>query len=109
MRRLGEGRAVSARADALVSGWLSLDTDLSMVASAFDLDPLAHADPSAPLRLMNKTGTDVGIRADCGLVCTEAHAISYAVLANWDDDEVAVTGAVLAAMREIGTALRRLA
>ncbi|MFG1610876.1 serine hydrolase [Actinoplanes sp. NPDC049265] len=101
MLRLARGRLISPAVSARVDGWLALNTDLSMVASAFHLDPLAHLD--APLR--NKTGTDDGIRADVGYLRGD-RPLAYAVLANWDPARDR-TGAVLAGMREIGAALCR--
>ncbi len=53
--------------------------------------------------LRHKTGTDVGVRADVGLVTGPARAVSYAVLAEFDDlqrDEV------LARMRAVGDRIR---
>ncbi len=41
-RRSGDADGVSPGAAGMVTGWLSTNTDLSMVASAFGLDPLAH-------------------------------------------------------------------
>ncbi|MET7393150.1 serine hydrolase [Dactylosporangium sp. NPDC005572] len=70
--------------------WMGHNTDLSMVAAAFGLDPLAHDG------LANKTGTDVGVRADVGLTGNTA----YAVIANFPADR---THEVLDAMRAIGT------
>ena len=89
-RREAVSPAVSQRLD----GWLATNTDLSMVAVAFNLDPLAHDS------LRNKTGTDDSIRADVGYVGETA----YAVLANWDATEDA-TAEVMTAMRTIGAAL----
>lgn len=100
---------------ARVLGWLRLNTDLSMVAAAFGLDPLAHTGPDLGLLLANKTGTDAGIRADVGLVVPcgpdgapdRAGALAYAVLARWAADlpaeqERRTRLAVLAAMRRVG-------
>ncbi len=81
--------------------WLGTSADLSMVASAFDLDPLSHAG----VVLRNKTGTDEGVRADVGVVTGPAGPVSYAVLANWPP-EVATVGEVLATMRALGDAIR---
>src|SRR5687767_2752924 len=67
---LAAGDAVGER----VLGWLALGTDLSMVASAFGLDPLAHVRPDRGLLLRNKTGTDAGVRADAGLLGGLAYA-----------------------------------
>ncbi|WP_250030192.1 serine hydrolase [Paractinoplanes maris] len=81
--------AVSERMD----GWLATSADLSMVASGFDADPLAHT-----TTVRNKTGTDDGIRADVGYAGDQA----YAVLANFRPED---TAEVIRAMREIGRAL----
>lgn len=81
----------------LVRRWLRTGTDLSMVASAFALDPLAHADAD----LLNKTGTDSTVRADVGLV----GPVAYAVLAEWDPPDD-VHHEVLDAMRAIGEQIR---
>lgn len=92
-----------------VEEWMSLSTDLSMVASAFGRDPLAHNaidEPGHPT-LINKTGTDDGIRADVGLVRDGDRAVGYAVIANWPtDDSPPGLDAVLARMRRIGAEIR---
>jgi beta-lactamase class A len=62
--------------------WLATGVDLSMVASAFNFDPLAHAGPDRGYSLLNKTGTDVGIRADTGTVYRNSNLLSYAVIGN---------------------------
>lgn len=121
--------ATTAAHGARVRGWLSGNTDLSMVASAFDLDPLAHRiDDQPPYELWNKTGTSGGVRADIGWVAGVASggsvgpgagprgaepseagvppAYGYAVLATWDPDLGDRTATVLAAMREIGVWVR---
>jgi beta-lactamase class A len=100
MLRLARGKLISAAVSAQVDAWLGVNTDLSMVASAFHLDPLAHL--REPLR--NKTGTDDGVRADVGYLRGD-QPLAYAVLANWDPS-LDVTAAVMAGMREIGSALR---
>lgn len=91
---------------ALVAQWLSLDTDLSMVASAFLLDPLAHTPYDADdVLLINKTGTLNNVRADVGLVEAGGHRIGYAAIAEFD----AAAGElvpVMARMRQIGDAIR---
>jgi beta-lactamase class A len=76
--------------------WLSLNTDLSMVASAFGLDPLAHTGMDAGLTLFNKTGTDTGVlRGPAG-------SLAYAVVANWRADGEDRRRQVLRAMRGVG-------
>ncbi|MBO1756410.1 serine hydrolase [Allobranchiibius sp. CTAmp26] len=101
----------SGRIGAEVREWLSLDTDLSMVADAFGLDPLAHngiggGDPGR-FTLLQKTGTNEGIRADTGLVHAGGERTAYAVIAHWDE---ATDGdrlpEVVARMRDIGRQIR---
>lgn len=97
-RGLG-GEAVSER----VLKWLAHGTDLSMVAAAFGLDPLAHADPDRGMRLWHKTGTDAGVRADSGIVARDGRALAYSCLASFDDRD---RDAVLGLMREVGNGIR---
>ncbi|AKS31047.1 serine hydrolase [Mycolicibacterium goodii] len=75
------GAAVSHR----VRTWLGVNTDLSMVARAFGLDPLAHTGSDAGFELWNKTGTISDARIDIGCVATAdgSRSVGYAVLANW--------------------------
>lgn len=99
------------RVDPTVAEWLSLCTDLSMVASAFDVDPLAHnrlGGEDHDWVLANKTGTDTGVRADTGLVTRGGATVAYAAVANWDAadrDDPQLRG-VLTRMREIGETIR---
>jgi beta-lactamase class A len=92
----------------MVTGWLSTNTDLSMVTSAFGLDPLAHGDVDRGIQLWNKTGTNDGVRCDIGVVRQGGHTVTYAVLANWKtrgpDDPT--RDDVLTAMRDIGELIR---
>ena len=112
LRRLCEmlhsGRAVSHAAAALVRSWLALNTDLSMVAAGFGLDPLAHVTPDRGFWLWNKTGTNQGVRGDVGVVGRGSATVSYAVLANWTPvgESDPVRDDVLAAMRAIGDLIR---
>ena len=91
----------------MVLDWLATGTDLSMTASAFGLDPLAHTEPDRGVRVVNKTGTDDGVRADVGIVFGQQRTLTYAVLANWTpsrhDPE---RDAVLPAMRHVGHVVR---
>jgi len=93
---------ISSQAAILVEGWLLAGVDLSMVASPFNLDPLAHAD-GAP-RLWSKTGTDSGVRADVGVIGRGVDAIAYAAIATWDPREDHV-GEALERMHEVGVKL----
>lgn len=106
--RIGEGRIFSPAVSGMLAHWLELNTDLSMVASSLDLDPLAHSADGPALALMNKTGTDTGVRADCGLVSHDGVQVTYAAIANWDSASEATPGLVMADMRLIGGFVRAL-
>ncbi|YAL83852.1 serine hydrolase [Dermacoccaceae bacterium W4C1] len=98
--------------DDRVRQWLALDTDTSMVASAFGTDPLAHTEPDRGLSLAHKTGTEQGIRCDTGIVSLEGVTVGYAALANWQPQpneraEPDTRDEVLARMNEIGAMIRR--
>jgi beta-lactamase class A len=97
------GGALAPRVADRVLGWLALGADLSMVAAAFGLDPLAHARADRGLRLRHKTGTDAGVRAEGGLLEGPRRTLAYAVLARFDD---ARRDEVLAVMRAIGAACK---
>jgi beta-lactamase class A len=97
---LDAGRVVSPGVSEQVLGWLAHGADLSMVASAFGLDPLARGADG----LRHKTGTDAGVRADAGLLTGPGGGVAYAVLARWIEGDR--RDAVLAAMRAVGEALR---
>lgn len=105
MDGLAAGSVVSPDVSGAVVQWLAAGVDLSMTASAFGLDPLAHRD--GELRLFHKTGTDRGVRADAGHVTGPRGSAAYAVLAQWRPDadparEAADVMRVLRVMREIG-------
>jgi beta-lactamase class A len=102
MGALARGEVVDAPTSQRVMGWLSLNTDLSMVASAFGLDPLAHRYSDHSLLLINKTGTDKGVRAEVGAVRGRHAAVSYAVSIQFDDNSLATRLRVLEAMRVLG-------
>ncbi|MCW3491807.1 serine hydrolase [Microbacterium sp. SSM24] len=104
---LHRGEAVDAGVSGEVVSWLALGADLSMVAGAFGLDPLAHRESDRGIVLWNKTGTDSGVRADVGVVTAGSDALAYAVLAQWQDGAAPATrDEVLAAMRAIGASVR---
>jgi beta-lactamase class A len=83
-------------------GWLSLNADLSMVASAFGLDPLAHRGVDHSTLLVNKTGTDTGVRSEAGALRGSRSAVAYAVSVQFNDDGLAARLLVLDAMRTVG-------
>lgn len=105
--RLGNGAVISAKVSSRVLDWIGLNTDLSMVAAAFGLDPLAHLEEDRGITLRNKTGTISTARIDVGIVGTSQRRLAYAVLANWNDDApVETRDRVLAAMRAAGDWIR---
>jgi beta-lactamase class A len=77
-----------------------------MVASAFGLDPLAHAPSDRNIAIWNKTGSDPGVRADVGTVRRSGGWLSYAVIANWNAAAPDLADGVLAGMHDIGALLR---
>ena len=85
-----------------VMGWLSLNSDLSMVASAFGLDPLSHRGVDHDTLLVNKTGTDRGVRAEAGALRGSNRAVAYAVSVQFNDDGLPARLRVLEAMRTVG-------
>jgi len=105
---LASGTVVSPAVSAQVLAWLAAGTDLSMVASALHLDPLAHVDHDRGVLLRNKTGTDGSVRADVGVVTGPAGTAAYAVICNWERGEDRPRAAVLSAMRELGAEVARL-
>lgn len=102
---LTRGQIVDSITSQRVVGWLSLGADLSMVAGAFGLDPLAHRVLDHGIQLVNKTGTDRGVRADAGAVRGPSGAVSYAVCVGFDDHGIGMRLRVLEAMRTVGTDL----
>lgn len=89
-----------------VRRWLGVNTDLSMVAHAFGLDPLAHTETDHGFRLWNKTGTISDARIDIGCVGHGGRSVGYAVLANWAWGEDH-RDPVLQSMRQVGQEIRR--
>ena len=85
--------------------WLAANADLSMVAAALDLDPLAHGEADRGVTLVNKTGTISTARGDVGVVGGPDATLAYAVLATWPQ-HVDARDQVLAAMRAVGQQLR---
>lgn len=99
---LARGQVVDQATSSRVLGWLSLNADLSMVASSFGLDPLAHRDLDHGLMLVNTTGTDDGVRADVGVLRGPRAGLAYAVLAKFEDSGVGSRLRVTDAMRVAG-------
>jgi beta-lactamase class A len=99
---LARGEVVDYATSHRVLGWLSLNTDLSMVASAFGLDPLAHGRADHQLALANKTGSDVGVRSEAGVLRGPRAGVAYAVTVTFNDADLASRLIAMEAMRTVG-------
>ena len=99
---LARGEIVDTETSERVIGWLSLNTDLSMVANAFGLDPFAHREGDHGILLVNKTGTDVGVRAEVGILRGPRAGVTYAVSMSFADTKLSSRLAVLDGMRSVG-------
>lgn len=82
---LVNSKAVSPGVSAQVSEWLSLNHDLSLVASATGLDPFAHEHDEHELLFVNKTGRGAGVRAEAGVLAGPRAGVSYALIVCFDD------------------------
>jgi beta-lactamase class A len=99
---LVRGEIVSPQVSHRVVGWLALNTDLSMVSSAFGLDPLAHGSTDHGVHLINKTGTDAGVRSEAGVLRGPRAGVAYVVSTSFADTGLSSRLAVLDAMRSVG-------
>ncbi|HSP53229.1 MAG TPA: serine hydrolase [Cryobacterium sp.] len=99
---LARGEVIDAEASERVIGWLSLGADLSMVAGAFGLDPLAHRSGDHGLLLVNKTGTDAGVRSEIGILRGPRAGVTYMVSMSFADTRLSSRLAVLDGMRAVG-------
>jgi beta-lactamase class A len=106
MSQLYRGELISTAVSDQVNTWLATGVDLSMVASVFGLDPLAHAPSDRNVVIRNKTGADPGVRADVGTIGRPTTGFSYAVIANWDAADGERRDVVLSGMKSIGATLR---
>jgi beta-lactamase class A len=105
MSQLSRNQLVSSNVSDQVNVWLATNVDLSMVASAFGLDPLAHAPADRNFVIRNKTGADPGVRADVGMIGRNAVWLHYAVIANWNASDD-LRDRALSGMRALGEILR---
>ncbi|MCM3614115.1 class A beta-lactamase-related serine hydrolase [Microbacterium enclense] len=80
---------VSTGVSAQVAEWLSLNHDLSLVASATGLDPFAHENDRHGLLFVNKTGRAAGVRAEAGVLGGPRSGVAYALIVNFDDLTIA--------------------
>lgn len=99
---LAHGEVVSPGVSRRVVSWLSLGADLSLVAQAFGLNPLAHRQADHGMTLVNKTGADVGVRCEVGVLRGPHAGVAYAVSAEFDDNDLATRLMVLDGMRTVG-------
>lgn len=107
MRRLGAGEIFSPAVSARVLVWLAADTDTSMTADAFLLDPLAHVDAEYQgMTLRHKTGSVGFARVDTGLLRGPAAGVAYTVAANWKQSPTDLRAPVIDGMRDIGERIR---
>lgn len=107
LARLWAERATDGSVGQRVLGWLAPGMDLSMVASAWHQDPLSHAEEYAGPVITNKTGTNLGVRADVGVVDSGTRATAYAVVVNWAEDPPGHgRDDVMRALRGVGDELR---
>jgi beta-lactamase class A len=99
---LARGEVVDRATSSRVMNWMALNPDLSLVASAFGLDPLSHGHPDHGLHLVNRTGSGPGVRADAGAVRGPRGAVAYAVTVQFDDIDISARLRALTAMRAVG-------
>lgn len=96
---------IDAAVSAQVSEWLSLNQDLSLVASATGLDPFAHDHDAHGLLFINKTGRDRGVRAEAGVIAGPRAGVAYALTVCFDDLSISHRLRVHEAFRVLGTDL----
>jgi beta-lactamase class A len=96
---------VSPGVSAQVAEWLSLNHDLSLVASATGLDPFAHENDRHGLLFVNKTGRSEGVRAEAGVLGGPRAGVAFAMIVNFDDLSIAHRLRVHDAFRVLGVEL----
>lgn len=99
---LYRGQIVDYVTSQRVLGWLSLRSDLSLVASAFALDPLSHRSIDHGIQLVNTTGTDAGLRSEVGILRGTRAGVAYAVTVQFADSVLQERLRVIDVMRTIG-------
>lgn len=103
MRGLALGEVVDEAVSNRVLGWLSLASDLNLVAGSFGLDPLAHRALDHGLQVVAVTGSSTGVRAEAGILRGPGSSVSYAVTVTFDDASLHRRLAVIEALRTMGT------
>lgn len=102
---LARGEIVDAQTSQRVISWLSLNSDFSLVSSAFGLDPHAHRNAEHGILLVNKTGVDRGVRSEVGVLRGPRAGVTYAVSMYFDDASLAARLSVIDGMRTVGADL----
>ncbi|MFE4468420.1 serine hydrolase [Leifsonia sp. NPDC056824] len=102
---LARGEVVDAATSRQVISWLSLNSDFSLVSSAFGLDPHSHRHPEHGILLVNKTGTDAGVRSEVGVLRGPRAGVTYAVSTYFDDTALPARLSVIDGMRTVGLEL----
>lgn len=103
MRGLALGEVMDEAVSNRVLGWLSLASDLNLVAGSFGLDPLAHRALDHGLQVVAVTGSSTGVRAEAGILRGPGSSVSYAVTVTFDDASLQRRLAVIEALRTMGT------
>jgi beta-lactamase class A len=106
MSQVSEKSAISPAVSERLNRWLATGVDVSMVLAPFGFDPLAHMTRDRGFLARNKTGNDIGVRADVGFLSGLRASVSYAVIANWKNSNQDPRDVVLTAMRNIGEGLK---
>ena len=99
---LARGEVVDAVTSRQVISWLALNSDASLVSSAFGLDPHAHRQAEHGILLVNKTGSDAGVRSEVGVLRGPRAGVTFAVSTYFDDTSLASRLAVIDGMRTVG-------
>ena len=99
---LAHGHIVDEETSQRVLGWLSLNGDLSLVAGSFGRDPLAHRGVEHNTWMVNKTGTDAGVRSEAGVLRGPRAGVSYAVSVHFEDTDLGRRLRVIDALRTFG-------
>ncbi len=102
---LARGEIVDAATSQRVISWLSLNSDFSLVSSAFGLDPHSHRTAEHGILIVNKTGTDAGVRSEVGVLRGPRAGVTYAVSTYFDDADLSARLAVIDGMRTVGADL----
>lgn len=102
---LAHGHIIDSVTSQRVLNWLSLNADLSMVASAFGRDPLSHRGVEHNTWMVNKTGTDLGVRSEAGILRGPRTGVAYAVSVHFDDTDLPRRLRVMDALRDFGVDL----